>query len=182
MFDALRPPLTGPGPRSLIAAIAAVASLLAWGETIQLSYEQQAALLPIVLPDVEYGENVAGSKRCKGFLTIAARFLAPKTIVFEYTPDCPNAISPADFLPRLIGASTIRNANFVDPATHPGHLGSDLRFHTKSVLFDVEILNHVSLKNFVTRFHITEIQVRTHVGEQSQKTIPQRVPEVQYAM
>lgn len=37
-------------------------------------------------------------------------------------------------------------------------------------------------KHFVTCFHVSEVQVRTHVGQQREKSVSYHMPEVNHAM
>ena len=92
------------------------------------------------------------------------------------------AVFPIHFFAFAISAAVVRNADFVDAASGFGQLGGDFRLETESVFAKIKALHQRRAKRFVARFQIGEVQIRKHVREQRQKSVPDHVPKIKNAM
>src|SRR5262249_20803740 len=103
-------------------------------------------------------------------------------VVFENGVNRTNAILPGYLLSFRISPSVIRDSYFVHSAAFAGKLGDNFRFYSKTIFFYLNRFNNRRAERFVARFHICEIDVGEHIGEQGQKFIAYHVPEKKDAM
>ena len=74
-------------------------------------------------------------------------------------------ILPVDLFTFVVCPPVIRDANFINPDPgHPGDLGSHLRLKSEPLLMQVYSFYDLSPEEFITGFHIREIQVGKHIG------------------
>ena len=104
---------------------------------------------------------------------------SPAEVVFENAPQCSDAILPTDLLALLVGSTSVRDSYLIDAGPQPGDLRSDLRLEPESIFFNHNLLNEVAAEEFVAYLHVSEIEVREHVGEERQELVPHGVPEIQ---
>ena len=55
-----------------------------------------------------------------------------------------------------------------------GELGGDLRFKSESVFLNFNFLDDLSTKGLKTGFHIGEVQIRAHIGEEAVSYLAQK--------
>src|SRR5213079_1724387 len=103
-------------------------------------------------------------------------------IVFKNRVNCPETILPADLLPFRVSPSAVRDSHFVHSAAFAGKLGDNFWLDAKTILFYLNRLNKWSAKGFVASFHVCQINVGEHVGEQCQKLVADHVPKEKNAM
>src|SRR5215469_1249601 len=103
-------------------------------------------------------------------------------IIFQDAADCAEAVPPVDFLALCVGTATVGNGDFVNWDTKLRDLGRDLRFESKMILVECELLKHFAFECFGPALHIGEIQIREHVAEQGQELIADGMPKVEDAM
>ncbi len=77
-----------------------------------------------------------------------------------------HTVFPSNLFPFLVCSAVVGNANFVNPAFCFGDLGSDFRIKPKSVFFYCDILDKRSPEGFVAGFHISQVHICQHVGQQ----------------
>src|SRR5215471_20957127 len=94
-----------------------------------------------------------------------------KKVVFDDAVNGSKTVLPDDLLPLRVGPAVIGDPDLVDRTAHPGDLGSDLGFEAEALFLDVDALNDIALEYLVAGLDVGEIQIRQHVGEQSQKTV-----------
>ena len=93
-----------------------------------------------------------------------------------------NAVTPSYLFSLFVRAAIIRNADLVNSGARLCHLRGNLRFKPKPVLFNSNAVQEFAPKHFVTCFHVSEVQVCKHVGEQREKSVSHHMPEVNHAM
>src|ERR1051326_6190911 len=91
-----------------------------------------------------------------------------------------HAVAPGNFLSFRIVATAVADWHFVNSPTAFGDLRGELGLKTKPIRSQTHALNHFSAKYLVAGFHVGEIEVRQHVGKQSQKLISHRMPEEEH--
>src|SRR5215469_16543943 len=103
-------------------------------------------------------------------------------IIFQDAADCAEAVPPVDFLALCVGTATVGNGDFVNWDAKLSNLGRDLRFESKMILVECELLKHFASERFGAALHIGEIQIREDVAEQGQKLIADVMPKVEDTM
>src|SRR5664280_1563412 len=103
-----------------------------------------------------------------------------KQVVFHDRVERTEAIPPADFFALFVGAAVIADADLVDHAVEPRHLGGDLRLESEPVFFDRDLLQHLATESLVAGLHVRDVDVGGHIGEQSEKLVADHVPEIDY--
>src|SRR6266851_6287804 len=102
--------------------------------------------------------------------------------VFRDAPDSPDAVGPADFLAFLVGPARVGDADLIDSAPQARDLGHDLGLEAEAVLLDRDLLEHPAREDLVPALHVGQVQVGEDVGEKSQASIGDGVPEVEDAV
>ena len=92
------------------------------------------------------------------------------------------AVAPSYLLSLFVRSAIIRNADLENSAAGFRYLRGDLRFKPKPVLFNGNAIQEVAPKHFITCFHVSEVQVCKHVGEQREKSVSHHMPEVNHPM
>src|SRR4051812_41652906 len=91
--------------------------------------------------------------------------------ILQQTPQSPNAVSPTDFFAFFVGASSVADADFVNPKLAFGDFDCDLWLEAETVLFNGNRLNDLAPENLVAGFHVGQVDVGQAVGDQSQNPI-----------
>lgn len=78
-------------------------------------------------------------------------------VVLDYAVYCPHTVSPSDFFSLIVCPAVVINSDFIYPTMSFGYFCGDFRFKSKSVLLDLDTLNDLTAKNFVTGFHVSKI-------------------------
>src|SRR6185369_1756868 len=99
-------------------------------------------------------------------------------VVFQDAIQRSKAVLGSDLLAFSVGTPSIGNTHLVDAKAHVRNFRHDFRLETEAVFFDRNRLNHLSTEYLITGLHIRQIQVREHVGQQSQKAIAHGVPKI----
>ena len=111
------------------------------------------------------------------------RLLRLKRPVFQNAVDGPEAILPADFLAFFKGSAVVGDTHFVDADFgDAGNFGRHLGFKAKALFGQMQRLHHFALEEFVAGFHIRQVQVGEHVGEEGEEFVAQGMPEKQDAV
>ena len=92
------------------------------------------------------------------------------------------SVTGRDLLALLVGPPVIGNAHLVNTQAHFRYLCDDFRLESEPVFFYLDALNDLSLEHLVTGFHVRQVQIREHVGEESQELVSQIMPEVEDAV
>src|SRR5262249_27638495 len=92
------------------------------------------------------------------------------------------AVFPGYLFSLLIGAAVIRDRHLVKTAAAFGKLHRNLGFETKAVRFQVDAVENLGAKDFVTHLHVGEVEVRQHVGNQREQPVAQRSQKKRYGM
>ena len=93
-----------------------------------------------------------------------------------------HAVTPSRLFSLFVSSAIIRNADLENPGAGLCHLRGNLGFKPKPVLFNGNAVQEFAPKHFVTCFHVSEIQVCKHVGEQREKSVSHHMPEVNHPM
>jgi len=88
-----------------------------------------------------------------------------------------HAVLPPDLLPFPVCPPIIGDPHFIDAASGPGYLGRDLRLNAETVLLNAQPLDNIGPEQFVAGFHVGEIQVGEHVGEEGEDSVSHIMPE-----
>ena len=99
--------------------------------------------------------------------------------IFDDAPQGFHAVAPADLFSFFVGSTVVGDPDLEDLQTPMAQLRRDLRFEAEAVLFESDGLQHVAPDQLVARLHVREIQVREHVRERREQTVPDVVPEVE---
>jgi hypothetical protein len=102
--------------------------------------------------------------------------------MFNDDIDSSHAVAPPDLFALFICSAIIRNANLEKSVASLCYLRGNLRFKPKPVLINGNAVEALAPKDFITCFHVSEIQVRKHVREQCEKSVAYHMPEVDDAM
>lgn len=102
--------------------------------------------------------------------------------MFNDDIDSSHAVAPPDLFALFICSAIIRNANLEKSVASLCYLRGNLRFKPKPVLINGNAVEALAPKDFITCFHVSEIQVRKHVREQREKSVAYHMPEVDDAM
>src|SRR3990170_6131878 len=86
----------------------------------------------------------------------------PPSTVFQDAPDGPHPVLPVDFLPLRVRSTGVADSDFVDPATHPRHLGGHLWLKSETVLLDPDLTDNFSTEDFIARLHVRQIDIGKH--------------------
>ena len=93
-----------------------------------------------------------------------------------------HAVTPSYLFSLFVSSAIIRNADLENPGAGLCHLRGNFRFKPKPVLFNGNAVQEFAPKHFITCFHVSEVQVCKHVGQQREKSVSHHMPEVNYAM
>src|SRR5580765_6815864 len=104
--------------------------------------------------------------------------LPAQQIVTKDVPERGKSVSPGNFLSFRVGAARIGDRYFIDPQVSSGDFCSELRFESKTVRSKLHPLQYLASEHLVTGFHVRELQVREHVGEQRKKLVSGVVPKI----
>ena len=83
------------------------------------------------------------------------------------------------------GKSDGQDSAYWRASGHRGFLedfGRDFGFKSKSLFFDFYRLDYFTPESLVTGFHVGQIQIGEHVGNQGQQAVTHSVPEIEYPM
>src|SRR5207244_12356769 len=97
-------------------------------------------------------------------------------------PQGPQAVSPTDLLPLLIGSGEVRDTDLVDAPRPSSHLGRDLRLEAKAVFVELDAAKHLTPEDLVTRLHVRQVEIRRHVGDRGEELVSYAVPEVEHSV
>jgi hypothetical protein len=89
---------------------------------------------------------------------------------------------PAVFSLFRVSAAVIGNVELVNSRAQASDFGRDSRFKPEAGLLNLDFLNDSPPEDFVTRFHIREVQTGGHVEQGGQNTVSHRMPVVQGTM
>ena len=106
----------------------------------------------------------------------------PRKRILDDTPDGADAVFPIDLLTLGVGASVVRNGDFVDTDALLGELGGDLRLESKAIFLDRDGLNDFPPHSLVAGLHIRKIQVGEYVGHEREEAIAHGVPKVEHSV
>ena len=86
--------------------------------------------------------------------------------------DGAEAVSPAYFLAFLIGATIVGDAHLINAyAFETGDFGGYFRLKTEAFLLEIDALNYVGTEKLVAGFHVGEVQVGEHVGQEGEEAV-----------
>lgn len=98
-------------------------------------------------------------------------------IIFQYTPNRPEPILPADFFPFGIGSAVVGNTHFVNAdVRYACDLCRYFRLKAKAFFFQGNVFEDVCTEKLVASFHVGKVEVGEHVGKHGEKFISKRVP------
>ena len=100
---------------------------------------------------------------------------------FEDDAEGFEAVFPADFLAFFVGAAVVTDGHFVNAEFAFGALHDDFGLEAETVGADGDALEQVGAKDLVTGFHVGEVEVAEHVGNQGEALVDGGVPERQDA-
>ena len=110
---------------------------------------------------------------------VSGKIPSLEQVVFKNASHGGDTILPADFFSFFVRPAGIGNADFIYFYIQLGYLGSNLWFEAKTVFFDLYLLKNIPAEYFVAGFHIGQVQVCQHIGEEGQKGVSKHVPEVE---
>jgi len=93
-----------------------------------------------------------------------------------------HAVTPSYLFSLFVRSAVIRNADLENSGAGFCYLRGNLGFKPKPVLFNGNAVQEFAAKHFVTCFHVSEIQVCKHVGQQREKPVSHHMPEVNHPM
>jgi hypothetical protein len=96
---------------------------------------------------------------------------------FEDDAEGFEAVFPADFLAFFISAAVVTDGHFVNAEFALGALHDDFGLEAETVGADGDALQQVGAKDLVTGFHIGEVEVAEHVGNQGEALVDHGMPE-----
>ncbi len=102
--------------------------------------------------------------------------------IFQQAPEGAKAVFPADFLAFFVGAAPVADADLINSQAALGHFDGDLWLKAKAVLLDRNRLDNFATEDFVTGFHVAQVDVGEAVRKQGQQAVADRMPEVENAM
>ncbi len=91
--------------------------------------------------------------------------------ILHNAPQRSDTILPGDFFPLFLSASGVRDTYLKDPALKTGDLRDDLGLEAETILLDVDFVEDIACQNFVTAFHVRQIEIGEHVGHQRQNFV-----------
>src|SRR5438270_5628682 len=106
----------------------------------------------------------------------------PEDAVLEEEVEGGDAILPRDLLPFLVGATVVRDGDFVDAALLACGLDRDLRLKTKTIGGEFDVLDDLAAEELVSDLHVAQVQIRQQVREEGEELIDLKMPEIQNAM
>lgn len=76
------------------------------------------------------------------------------------------------------GTAVVADSDLIDADFgHAGDLGSDFGLESEAIFAQLKRLNEVAAKELVACFHIREVQIGEHIGQEGEEFIAQRMPE-----
>jgi hypothetical protein len=106
-----------------------------------------------------------------------------KRSVFQNAVDGAETVLPANFLALFKGSAVVGDAYFVDADFGDArNFGRHLGFKAKALFGQMQRLHHFALEELVAGFHIRQVQVGEHVGEEGEEFVAQGMPEKQDAV
>ena len=105
-----------------------------------------------------------------------------KKPVTKDKPKSSDSVLPADFFALGVITTGVVDVGFVKAIVVAGKLGGQLRLNAEPISGQLKILNALPSKNFITGFHVGEVKVAQHIGEECEKPVGHVVPEQQDAM
>src|SRR6266478_2280078 len=105
-----------------------------------------------------------------------------KKVVAQNRVDRVEAVLPADFFPFVISPAVVGNAYFVDAGLCFRQFRHHLRFKSKTIFPKIETLHQRRAERLVAGLKIGQVQIRKHVREERQKSVPDHVPKIKHSM
>ena len=93
-----------------------------------------------------------------------------------------HAVTPSYLFSLFVRSAIIGNADLENSGAGFCYLRGNLGFKPKPVLLNGNAVQEFAAKHFVTCFHVSEIQVCKHVGQQREKPVSHHMPEVNHPM
>src|SRR2546426_224141 len=87
----------------------------------------------------------------------------------ENKPQRGDAIFPADRFAFRIIAARVADRRLVEPIPATRQFGRQLRLDAEPVGLQLEDFDAFAFENFVAGFHVAEVEIADHVGEQREK-------------
>src|SRR5439155_10825382 len=103
-------------------------------------------------------------------------------VVVEDRGNRPKAVLTLELLPLGVSASAVRDPLFVNSTARAGEFGNNFRLNAKPIFFYLNRFDKWGLEGFVPCFHVGQIDIGQHVGEQRQKFVSHHVPKEKNTM
>jgi len=103
-------------------------------------------------------------------------------VVDRQAPQRAKSIFPPDLFALRVGTARIADSDLINPEAALGDLHCHFRFEAEAVFLQRDGLNHLAPECFVAGLHIGQVEVGDHVGDQRQKPVSNRVPEIEHPM
>ena len=100
--------------------------------------------------------------------------------ILEDEPERRHPVAPVDLFTFLVSPAIINDGDFIHAKTVASRLGGDLRLDTEPVRLQREDPQTLGGECFVAGFHVREVDVVEHVGQEGQEPVAHRVPEIQH--
>src|SRR5438477_4351226 len=95
-------------------------------------------------------------------------------------PEGGQSVAPVNFFAFLVGAAIVAHWNFINAEAIAGDLGGNLGLNAKAVRDDRNGSKAIGCEGLVAGLHVGEVEVVKHVGEEGEKPVPGRVPEIKH--
>src|SRR5215216_4450541 len=92
------------------------------------------------------------------------------------------AVTPSYLFSFFVRSAIVRNADLENSGPGLRYLCGNLRFKPKPVLLNGNAVQEFAPKHFITCFHVSEVQVSEHVGEQREESVSHHMPEVNHSV
>src|SRR5260370_3990600 len=127
------------------------------------------------------GLKVASAFR-RWIRALKTRATTREKVVAQNRVDRVEAVLPADFFPFVISPAVVGNAYFVNAGLCFRQFRHHLRFKSKAIFPKIGTLHQRRAERFVAGLKIGQVQIRKHVREERQKSVPDHVPKIKHSM
>src|SRR5947207_5967454 len=87
-----------------------------------------------------------------------------KKIIFDDRINGGDSVLPANFFSLSICSAVVRDTHLINPRASPRNLCHDFRFNAESILLNSDAIQEFASEDFVTTFHVGEVDVCKHIG------------------
>lgn len=116
--------------------------------------------------------------RFTGRVLVRENWFTSEKVIPDDGIERPDSIAPGNLLSFFIGTAIVGDTDLLDAAASTRDFGGDLGFKAESVFTQIDVPQDHCAECLVAGFHIGEIDVCAHVGEQSQQFVSDHVPEI----